>query len=83
MTVKDISQLLGVSRQTIYNRIKSSGNATAFATYTNIDDGDLDALITRVKVQHPNNGEVMMAGYLVSEGVRVSRKRLRAIAFIV
>lgn len=77
MTVKDIANLLCVSRQTIYNKISTSVNAPAFATYSTMNDSDLDTLVTRIKVQHPNNGEVMVAGYLASEGVRVPRKRLR------
>ena len=31
-----------------------------------------------IKLRHPNNGEVMVAGYLTSEGIRVPRERLRA-----
>lgn len=78
MTVKDIARVLCVSRQTIYNRINSSANVTEFATYSAVSDSDLDTLVSRVKAQHPNNGEVMIAGYLASEGVRVPRRRLRA-----
>lgn len=78
LPVKDIAQLMGVSRQTLYNKIRKSGNPSAYATYTSISDGDLDQLVARIKLQHPNNGEVMLAGYLTSEGVRVPRKRLRA-----
>ena len=76
--VKDIAHLLGVSRQTIYNKIKDSVNASGFATYTAISDNELDLKVSRIKLQHPNNGEVMLAGYLSSEGIRVPRKRLRA-----
>ena len=78
MTVKDIAQLLGVSRQTVYNKINSSGNAAVFATYSVISDSDLDTLVTRLKSQHPNNGEIMIAGYLASEGVRVPRKKTKS-----
>ena len=55
-----------------------SDNPSDYATYTSISDRDLDQLVIRIKQHHPNNGEVMLAGYLTSEGVRVSRKRLRA-----
>ena len=78
MPMKDIAELLGVSRQTLYNKIQVSGNPSAYATYTSITDRDLDHIVARIKRHHPNNGEVMLAGYLTSEGVRVPRKRLRA-----
>lgn len=69
---------MGVSRQTLYDRIQVSGNPSDYATYTSISDSDLDRLVARIKQHHPNNGEVMLAGYLTSEGVRVPRRRLRA-----
>ena len=56
MSVKDIAQTLGVSRQTIYNKIRSSGNPSAYATYSDISDGDLDSVVSSIIVQHPNNG---------------------------
>lgn len=78
MPMKDIAELMGVSRQTLYDRIQVSGNPSDYATYTSISDSDLDRLVARIKQHHPNNGEVMLAGYLTSEGVRVPRRRLRA-----
>ena len=64
VTVKDIAHIFGVSRQTIYNKTKSSGNAAAITTYLTISDGDLDTVVTRIEAQHPNNGEIMIAGFL-------------------
>ena len=78
MPMTDIAKLMGVSHQTLYNKIQVSGNPSGYATYTSISDRDLDQLVTRIKQHHRKNGEVMLAGYLTSEGVRVSRKRLRA-----
>ena len=78
MPVKDIAQLMDVSRQTLYNRIRKSGDPSTYATYSSISDHDLDELVSRIKLHHPNNGEVMLAGYLTSEGVRVPRERLRS-----
>ena len=67
MPMKDIAELMGVSRQTLYDRIQVSGNPSDYATYTSISDSDLDQLVARIKQHHPNNGEVMLAGYLTSE----------------
>ena len=55
MPMKDIAELLGVSRQTLYNKIQVSGNQSAYATYTSITDRDLDQLVARIKRHHPNN----------------------------
>ncbi len=78
MPMKDIARLLRVSRQTLYNTIRQSGSPSIFATYTEISDPALDAAISRIKEQHPNNGEVMICGYLMAEGIRVPRSRVRA-----
>ena len=78
MPMKDIAQLLGVSRQTLYNAIGQSDFPDAYATYTSISDSELDGLIRRVKEQHPNNGEIMIGRYLMAEGICVPRSRLRA-----
>ena len=60
------------------NTIRQSGSPSIFATYTEISDPALDAAISRIKEQHPNNGEVMICGYLMAEGIRVPRSRVRA-----
>ena len=38
---------------------------------------DLDSLLTEIKCNHPNAGEVMLGGHLISIGVRVPRSQLR------
>ncbi len=60
------------------NTIRQSGSQSIFATYTEISDPALDAAISRIKEQHPNNGEVMICGYLKAEGIRVPRSTVRA-----
>ena len=78
MQMKDIATLMNVSRQTLYNFIKRSDYSHEFSAYTDISDQDLDESVTRIKTQHPHNGEVMLAGYLAAEGIRVVRSKLRA-----
>ncbi len=63
--------------KTLYNVIKRSNGPDNYATYTDVTDHDLDQLVRRITTQHPNNGEVMIAGYLASEGIRVPRSKLR------
>ena len=46
--------------------------------FTEISDRELDRIIRRIKIDHPNDGERMMSGHLVSRGIFVQRTRLRA-----
>lgn len=66
-----MAKLLGVSRQTLYNKIRGSGSPNAYRAYTPISDIALDRLVRSLKAHHPNTGEVMLAGCLTSEGVRI------------
>ena len=47
-------------------------------SYSSITDAALDTLIISIKRDHPNDGEVMVAGHLCRIGVRVTRARMRA-----
>ena len=76
MSLTKVASLLDVSRSTIYRRMIEDGRV--IGSYTAITNTALDALIQTVKVDHPNDGEVMMAGQLARIGVRVTRARLRA-----
>ena len=68
----DIAELMGVSHQTLYNRIEGSGNPSTFSSYTPISDADLNQVVTETEFHHPNPGEVMLAEYLTLEGLRAS-----------
>lgn len=69
--------MIGVSRSTLYRRLEEEGISKTI-TYTDITEQALDHIIYRIKLQHPNDGERMMMGYLASQNVRVTRSRLRA-----
>jgi len=71
-----VADVLGVSKSTIFRRMTEEGRVVS--TYSSIDDGSLDSIVQSVKVDHPNDGEVMMAGHLARIGLRVTRARLRA-----
>ena len=66
-----VADILGVSRQTLYNRIKGSSNPEAFNRFSDLSDTELDSLISSIKETHPNDGEVMVAGHLLSRGGRL------------
>lgn len=46
--------------------------------YSVISDQDLESTVKSTKEHHPNCGEVMLAGHLARQGIRVTRARLRA-----
>ena len=69
--------MLQISRRTLYNKISVWGEAN-FQKYSTISDADLDLKVQSVKVTHPNDGEIMLAGHLRSQGIHVPRAKLRA-----
>ena len=75
-TWEDIANLLGVSRSTIYRRVKECG--LPIQGYSDISDQNLDSAISEIKAMYPNDGEVLMSGHLHSRGIIVPRARLRA-----
>ena len=74
---KDIAELMGVSCQTLYNKIRVAIQVTMQHIPLLVIE-TLDQLVARIKWHHPNNGDVMFVCFLTSEGVCVPRKRLRA-----
>jgi hypothetical protein len=73
----DIAAILGVSRSTVYRKIAEEGLSPALS-YTSISDGELDQLIRNIKSTHPNDGERLMTGHLISRGIHIQRSRMRA-----
>lgn len=76
LSLTKVSSLLGVSRSTIYRRMLEEGRV--IGSYTQMTDTALDSIVQRLKVDHPNDGEVLMGGHLARIGVRVTRAKLRA-----
>ena len=62
-----IADIIGVSRSTLMRRIHDEG--VVIETFSNISDEQLDHLVSRVKLQHPYDGERLMIGHLAREGV--------------
>lgn len=61
----------------LYRRLQEEG-VSHDVWYTTISDGDLDRTIEAIKINHPNDGERLMAGHLASHGIFVTRAYLRA-----
>ena len=76
-TWSKIAILLQVSRSTLYRRLEEKGIDPS-SSYGSISNSQLDQEVWDIKQHHPNNGEVLIAANLLSQGIRVQRSRLRA-----
>ena len=59
----------------MYRRLEEAGVSPD--DYTPISDQQLDDIIHSIKQDHPNDGEVLMQGHLLRQGIRVPRQALR------
>ncbi len=78
-TWQEVCSVIGVSRSTVWRRLKDSG--IEMDKYTDISDSQLDDVVRRVQQQHPNVGQVMLQGFLKQQGVCVQRHRIRESVF--
>ena len=72
-----ISQMLGVSRTTIYRRRVELSMVTT-GRQTNIRDDELEHLLRQIRHETPALGERMIMGKLRADGIKVSRSRVRS-----
>ena len=70
-----ISEILGISRCTLYRRLREAGIDTN--DYATLTPSELDNLIKEIKLDFPNDGEVMMKSHLLRLGIKVTRQALR------
>ena len=54
-----ITQILGISRHTLYCRLKNEGILQDLQ-FTDISDSDLNDVLTQIKAEHPNDGKVLV-----------------------
>ena len=59
----------------MYRRLSEAGISPD--DHTPLSDEQLDHIIHSIKHYHPNEGEGLMRGHLLSQGIRVSRQALR------
>ena len=75
---QQIARLLGVSRWTIYRRVREYGLYHVSA-FSDLSDAELDQKIRDYINRHgQTTGQVFLMGYLRSLGINVPRRRLRA-----
>ena len=72
-----ISDGLGVSRQTIYNRSRELGFYLEFETFTDISNVDFDSAVQEELSAFPRTGETNLIGGLRARGIYVQRWRVR------
>ena len=74
--VPNISGILGVSISTVRRRM-SAFHLSIREMYTSISEDDLKRAISDIQFSHPNWGNRLMYGYLISIGIRVPFHRVR------
>ena len=73
---KEISELLLISRWTVYRRVNELGLKDILG-YTDIDDDELDNIVRNFKQTHGlASGRSMILGHLKSLGIRVQHSRV-------
>lgn len=70
-----IARILGISRQTLYRRLEEYG--IPCSDHSLMSSSDIDQVVTDIKRDHPNDGEVMMQGHLTRLGINITRSKLR------
>lgn len=70
-----VARILGISRPTLYRRLDEYNIPKC--DYADISAGDLDEVVKDIKRTFPNDGEVMLQGHMLRQGVKVPRSSLR------
>ena len=74
--VTEIGGLLGISRATVHRRIREF-DMQGPREFSTLDDEDLDGIVRNIQASFPNCGEKLVEGHLVSQGIKVQRRRVR------
>ena len=75
LPISTIATNLQVSRPLIYKAITAYG--LNGSRYSEIEQNQLEQIVSQIKQQHSNAGEVMLQGHLENRGVHVQRERVR------
>ena len=71
-----VAGILVISRKTLYNQIAAFPNPDDFKKHSAITETQLDATVQRLKEEYSNDGEIMVAGHLLKQCIRVQRAKL-------
>ena len=75
-TVRQISDMLGVSQRTVYRRMNEF-SLSVHMQYSDISDDDLDNIVYSIQNAFPMCGNVQMQGHLLARGIRLQQIRIR------
>lgn len=75
-TVPQMAHMLGVSPSTIHRRMTLYGLSIG-ATYSSLNDQELDDIVAGISHNYPMCGCKQMAGHLLAGGVRMQQSRIR------
>ena len=70
-----VADVMMISRSTLWRQLRETG--ISFSRYSNIDDNELDAVITLQVRNFSRYGSVMMWGHLRSLNIYVTRQKVR------
>ena len=77
--LQNIAESMGISRITLWRRLRESG--VHLDRFTIIDDQILDSAMTGIIRQFPNAGISMILGFLRGRNIHLSRRRIRECLF--
>ena len=77
MSWKKIAELIGISERTLRTKRQSFRDQNS-VSYSQVNDEQLDSFLRDIVKNHPNAGERMIQGHLISLGCKVQRWRVRA-----
>lgn len=72
----DIAKMFRASEKTVYRRLQEFGIPVR-ASYSSMNEAELDALILNILHNFPNYGYKSMQGHLLSKGHKVQEERIR------
>lgn len=72
-----VSDVMGVTRATMYRHLSHAGLSTAQQPFTEISDEDLDEHISSIPLEHPFVGSSIMMGHLEAKGIHLPSERIQ------
>lgn len=74
---KEVADAMGVTRPTLYNHMRRAGLSTSRPQYTNISDDDLDEVVSKITLDHPFIGGIIVRGHLEANDIHISAQRVQ------
>ena len=71
-----VAGILVISKKILYNKIAAFPNPDDFKKDSGITEEQLDTTARKIEEEYPNNGEIMVAGHLLKQGIRMQCAKL-------